>query len=210
MKKTFYILALSAGTYCFAQTDQLAVYAGVEMQPAIRSYQPAAQFNARAYLNEKISLGGAVSFALEKHPQNFGFSAERTRSQHTTLNFMVQNDFANTEKLSFSTYLSTGMYLVALVNPDDKTNEIFYNDLDGVWNANPYKVPRRLNRDLFYNIQGGFDFSYRLTTISKEKVSLYLTSRAGYQFVFGKGDFSTGSQFTKPVFCLGVTFKANK
>ncbi|WP_164998592.1 hypothetical protein [Chryseobacterium sp. 3008163] len=46
--------------------------------------------------------------------------------------------------------------------------------------------------------------------MTKENISVYLTTRAGYQFVLGNGDIANGNQFTKTVVSLGVTFKGNK
>jgi len=211
MKKAHYILVfLLSCPICFAQKNRLAFYAGIELQPAIRAYQPALQMNVRSYINDRVSLGGALSFTGEKHAENFGYLANRTRSNHVTLNFLVQNDFVNTGKVYLSTYLSTGMYCISLVNPDETSSETAYNEIDGVWVVNDYEVPRRLSRDLFYNIQGGIDFSFKLGTVTKENISVYLTTRAGYQFVFGNGDFARGNQFTKPVASIGITLKENK
>ncbi|MDF2930961.1 MAG: hypothetical protein K0R36_292 [Chryseobacterium sp.] len=211
MKKALYILVfLLSCPICFAQKDQIAFYAGIELQPGIRKYQPALHINMRSYINDRVSLGGALSLASEKHSENFGYSADRTRSNHIILNFLVQNDVINNEKVFFSTYLSTGLYFLSLVNPDETSTQTQYNEIDGIWIVNEYEVPRKLERDLFYNIQGGLDFSLKLGSITKENISVYLTTRAGYQFVFGNGDFAKGNQFSKPVVSLGVTFKGNK
>lgn len=211
MKKTHYILGLLLSFQLFfAQKEKIAFFAGAELQPTIYKYQPAAHINVRSYLNDRISLGGALSFTSKKYNENFGYLADRTRSNHIILNVLVQNDFVNTDKIVLSTYLSTGMYFFSLVNPDEKTTEISHNEVDGVWYENEYEVPKKLSRSIFYNMQGGLDFSVKLATISEDSVGIYLTSRAAYQFVFGKGDFISGNQFTKPVFSLGVTFKGNK
>lgn len=211
MKKTYLILAflLSAPLF-FAQQDKIAVYAGVELQPAIYKYQPTANIHVRTYLNDRISLGGAFSYTTKKHDENFGYQANRTRSNHIILNVLAQNDFINTDKIVFSTYISTGMYFLGLVNPDEKTTEISYTEIDGIVTESEYEVPKKLSRDIFYNLQGGLDFSVKLASITEDSVGIYLTTRAAYQFVFGKGDFVNGNQFTKPVFSLGVTFKGNK
>ena len=107
-------------------------------------------------------------------------------------------------------YLSTGLYFLSLVNPDETSTQTQYNEIDGMWIVNQYEVPRKLNRDLFFNVQGGVDFSVKLGSMTKENISVYLTTRAGYQFVLGNGDIANGNQFTKPVVSLGVTFKGNK
>ena len=211
MKKALYILVFSlSGNLCFAQKDKIAFYGGIEWQPAIRKYQPAVHLNVRGYVNDRISLGAALSYTSEKHAENFGYLADRTRSNHATLNFLVQNDVINNDKVFFSTYLSTGLYFLSLVNPDETSTQTQYNEIDGMWIVNQYEVPRKLNRDLFYNIQGGVDFSVKIGSMTKENISVYLTTRAGYQFVLGNGDVANGNQFTKPVVSLGVTFKGNK
>lgn len=211
MKKTHYILGLLLSCQLFfAQKEKLAIFAGVEMQPVIYKYQPAANLNVRSYINDRISLGGAFSFTTKKYSENFDYSADRTRSNHIILNFLAQNDFINTDKVVLSTYLSTGLYFFSLVNPDEKTTEISHSEVDGVWYENEYEVPKKLSRSIFYNIQGGLDFSLKLATISEDDLGIYLTTRAAYQFVFGNGDFLNGNQFTKPVFSLGVTFKGNR
>lgn len=211
MKKPHYILGLLLSCQLFfAQKEKIAVFAGAELQPTVYKYQPAANINVRSYLNDRVSLGGALSFTSKKYSENFGYPADRTRSNHIILNFLAQNDFINTEKIVLSTYLSTGLYFLSLVNPDERTTETTYNEVEGIWLANEYDVPKKLSRDIFYNVQGGLDFSFKLATITEDEVGIYLTSRAAYQFVFGKGDFVNGNQFTKPVFSLGVTFKGNK
>lgn len=211
MKKTHYILGLLLSSQLFfAQKEKLAVFAGVELQPTVYKYQSAANINVRSYLNDRVSLGGALSFTSKKYSENFGYAADRTRSNHIILNFLAQNDFINTEKFFLSTYLSTGVYFLSLVNPDERTTQTTYSEVEGIWLANEYEVPKKLSRNIFYNVQGGLDFSFKLATITEDEVGIYLTSRAAYQFVFGKGDFINGNQFTKPVFSLGVTFKGNK
>lgn len=211
MKKAHYILGLLLFSQLFfAQKEKLAFYFGAELQPTIYKYQPAAHINVRSYLNDRLSLGGTLSFTSKKYSENFGYPADRTRSNHIILNVLAQNDFINTEKVVLSTYLSTGLYFFSLVNPDEKTTETAYNDVDGIWLESEYDVPKKLSRDIFYNVQGGLDFSIKLATITEDKIGIYLTSRAAYQFVFGKGDFINGKQFTKPVFSLGVTFKGNR
>ncbi|WP_435523551.1 hypothetical protein [Chryseobacterium indoltheticum] len=87
---------------------------GAELQPTIYKYQPAAHTNVRSYLNDRLSLGGALSFTSKKYSENFGYSADRTRSNHIILNVLAQNDFINTEKVVLSTYLSTGLYFLVL------------------------------------------------------------------------------------------------
>lgn len=211
MKKSYYILALLlSSSLLFAQRDKVAFYFGAELQPTIYKYQPAAHINVRSYLNNRVSLGGTFSYTTKKYNENFGYAADRTRSNHIILNFLAQNDFINTEKVVFSTYLSTGLYFFSLVNPDEKTTEITHNEVDGVWYENEYEVPKKLSRSIFYNMQGGLDFSVKLASMTEQEVGIYLTSRVGYQFVFGNGDFINGNQFTKPVFSVGVTFKGNK
>lgn len=211
MKKVYYILALLLSSpLFFAQKEKVAFYFGAELQPTIYKYQPAVNINGRSYINDRVSLGGTLSFTSKKYAENFGYPADRTRSNHIILNFMAQNDFINTEKVVLSTYLSTGLYFFSLVNPDEKTTETAYNDVDGIWIESEYDVPKKLSRSIFYNVQGGLDFSVKLATITEEEIGIYLTSRAGYQFVFGNGNFINGNQFTKPVFSLGVTFKGNK
>lgn len=211
MKKTLYLLAFLLSTpLLFAQQDKIAVYLGSEFQPAIYTYQPAANIHVRTYLNNRISLGGALSFTTKKHSENFGYDADRTRSNHILLNVLAQNDFINTEKVVFSTYISTGVYFLRLVNPDEKTTETTYTEIDGEMVETEYEVPKKLSRDLFYNMQGGLDFSVKLASITEDSVGIFLTSRVGYQFVFGKGDFVNGNQFTKPIFALGITIKGDK
>lgn len=211
MKKVYPFLAfLLSCPLFFAQKEKVAFYFGAELQPTIYKHQPAIHVNARSYLNDRISLGGALSFTSKKYNENFGYAADRTRSNHIILNFLAQNDFINTEKVVFSTYLSTGLYFFSLVNPDEKTTEITHNEVDGVWYENEYEVPKKLSRSIFYNMQGGLDFSVKLATITEDEIGIYLTSRAGYQFVFGNGDSINGNQFTKPVFSLGVTFKGDR
>ncbi|MBO6185815.1 MAG: hypothetical protein J6O88_14195 [Chryseobacterium sp.] len=211
MKKAHYILGfLLFSQLFFAQKEKLAFYFGAELQPTIYKYQPTAHINARSYLNDRLSLGGALSFTSKKYSENFGYQADRTRSNHIILNVLAQNDFINTEKVVLSTYLSTGLYFFSLVNPDEKTTQTTYNDIDGIWVESEYDVPKKLSRNIFYNMQGGLDFSVKLATITEDKIGIYLTSRAAYQFVFGKGDFINGNQFTKPIFSLGVTFKGNR
>lgn len=211
MKKALYILSfLLSGNFFLAQKNKIAFYGGIEWQPVIRQYQPALHINARNYVSDRVSLGGTLSFTHENHSGNFGYLANRTRSNHTTLNFLVQNDMINSDKFFFSTYFSAGGYFLSLINPDDKTTETSYSEVDGIWLENQNEVPRNLNRDLFFNVQGGVDFSLKLGSFRKEDVAIYLTTRAGYQFVFGNGDIANGSQFTKPVVSIGVTVKGNK
>lgn len=137
MKKALYILVfLLSGNICFAQKNKIAFYGGIEWQPAIRKYQPAVSLNARGYINDHVSMGGALSFTSEKHAENFGYLANRTRSTHATLNFLVQNDVINSEKVFFSTYIFTGLYFLSLVNPDETSTETVYNEIDGMWIIN--------------------------------------------------------------------------
>lgn len=211
MKKIHALLALLLTTpLFFAQQDKIAVYAGVELQPTIYKYQPAAHINVRSYLNDRVSLGGAFSFTSKKYNEGFGYSANRTRSNHIILNVLAQNDFISSDKVVFGMYVSTGLYFFRLVNPDEKTTEISYTEVDGVVTENEYEVPTKLSRDIFFNVNAGLDVSVKLAKITEESASIYLTTRAGYQHVVGKGDFLSGNQFSKPVFSLGITIKGDK
>lgn len=210
MKKISYLLGFLLSCNLFAQKDHLAFFAGAELQPVINGYRPAFQMNGRFYVNDRISLGGLLAYTQQNHSDNFGYLADRTRSYHTTVNIIAQNDLIRKENFSLSAYISTGMYFLNLVNPDEMYTETSYNHIQGVWFVNQYEVPRKLSRDLFYNIQPGLDFSYKVGTITKEKVGIYITSRVGYQFVLGNGDITNGTQLTKPVVSLGVTFNGPK
>lgn len=211
MKKVIYILGfLSTCNLFFAQKDHIAFFAGLELQPGLKKYLPAFQMNGRIYVNDRISLGGELAYTQQNHSEDFGYPANRTRSYHTTFNILAQNDLIKKENFSLSVYISTGIYFLSLVNPDETYTEMSYNQIRGVWFVNEYEVPRRLSRDLFYNIQPGLDLSYKLGNITKEKVGVYLTSRIGYQFVMGNGSFINGTQLTKPVFSLGITFNGPK
>ncbi len=211
MKKTLCILGFFVSCHLFfAQKDHIAFFAGAELQPALRGYAPAFHMNARGYINDRVSLGGVLTYTQQNHSDNFGYLADRTRSFHTTFNILAQNDLIQTEKFSLSAYLSTGAYFFRLVNPDETYTEITHNQIDGIWYEHAQEVPRKLSRDVFYNLQPGLDVSYKLGTITKEKVGIYLTSRVGYQFVFGNGRNIGGTQLTKPVISLGVTFNGPK
>jgi len=211
MKKTLCILGLFVSCHLFfAQKDHIAFYGGLELQPALRGYAPAFHMNARGYINDRISLGGVLTYTQQNHSDNFGYLADRTRSFHTTFNALAQNDLIQKEKFSLSAYISTGVYFFSLVNPDETYTKSTYSEIDGLWFVNQYETPRRLSRDLFFNIQPGLDASYKLGTITKENVGIYLTSRVGYQFVFGNGRNIDGAQLTKPVVSLGITLKGPK
>jgi hypothetical protein len=211
MKKAIYILGFFVScNLFFAQKDHIAFFAGLELQPALKGYAPAFQMNGRFYVNDRISLGGVLAYTQQNHSDNFGYLADRTRSFHTTFNALAQNDLIQKEKFSLSAYISTGVYFFSLVNPDETYTKSSYSEIDGVWFVNQYETPRRLSRDLFFNIQPGLDVSYKLGTITKENVGIYLTSRVGYQFVFGNGRNINGTQLTKPVASLGITLKGPK
>lgn len=211
MKKAIYILGFMVScNLFFAQKDHLAFFAGLELQPALKGYAPAFHMNARGYISDRISLGGVLAYTQQNHSDNFGYLADRTRSFHTTFNALAQNDLIQTEKFSLSAYLSTGVYFFRLVNPDQTYTETTYNQIEGIWFVHQQEVPRRLSRDVFYNLQPGLDVSYKMGTITKENVGIYLTSRVGYQFVFGNGRNINGAQLTKPVVSLGITLKGPK
>ncbi|WP_312903227.1 hypothetical protein [Chryseobacterium taichungense] len=211
MKKAIYMLGFFVScNLFFAQRDHIAFFAGLELQPALNGYAPAFQMNGRLYVNDRISLGAALAYTQQNHSDNFGYLADRTRSYHTTFNLLAQNDLIQKENFSLGIYISTGMYFLSLVNPDETYTQTTYNQFEDVWFVHQQEVPRRLSRNLFYNIQPGLDLSYKLGTITKEKVGIYLTSRVGYQFVLGNGDITNGTQLTKPVVSLGITFNGPK
>ena len=76
MRKAYHILALLLGSpLFFAQKEKVAFYIGAELQPIVYKYQPALNINARSYLNDRVSLGGAFSFTSNKYAENFGYLA---------------------------------------------------------------------------------------------------------------------------------------
>lgn len=211
MKKAISILGIVlCSTLAFAQKNQIAFYAGLEMQPALTKYKPAISVNGRSYIDEHWSFGASISYTTEKHNQNFGYRAYRTRSNHTTINFLAQNDLIRNETLFLSAFVSSGLYRLILVNPDEYTLEETYSEIDGVWHVYQEEVPRKLQRDLYFNLQTGLDFSVKLATVPNQDFSIYLTSRASYQFVPGKKDLSKNNQFSQPIISIGVTLKGYK
>lgn len=88
-----------------------------------------------------------------------------------------------TDKFILGLFLGNGAKFVNLKNLSDTYFKEYYDDY-----GMPYYVetPKNLNRDTFYVITPGADFSIKLATVDAEDhVALYLTGKAGYQFSFG-------------------------
>lgn len=210
MKTIYTFLTVLFSMTIFAQSgNEFAVFGGGNYQPVLKAHQFGLDFTGRYYVSENLSLGLGFAYSSKKYRDGFGYETDRTLTHNVLLNSVVQYDFLNNENISVGAYLLNGVSIITLRDSNDtKTREVT-EEIDGIWYTREVEVPKRLNRDAFYVITPGLDFSVKVANLDPEfDTKMYITSRIGYQMAFGNQDFATAKNYTDFVFSLGITIRA--
>lgn len=208
MKKTFLSFFLLSSMFAHAQSGSFAVFGGVIRQPSLSGNRMGVDFGGRYYLTDNFSVGLQGSHAFKKYNEGFGYDTDRTKIDYTAINALVQFDSRVSRKFVIAPYVSTGANLSNLYDMNDiRIRETWREIFNGFYYYEEEEIPETLDRDVFYLLSPGVDFSYHLTTFDHSRANLYLTSRVGYRLAFGKGDFLTPRNITGAVFSLCIMIK---
>ncbi len=206
-----YLLLLSAFLFTqisFSQSQQndLAVTLGAVSVPAFNKHKIGFELSARYYFTDAFSGGISLNAASPKYKHGFGYDTDRTLINMYRIGIPLQYDFINTQKLTLGFGFSNGVLLNILRNRND-TKEVEHYDSDTGIGYTTH-VSRRLKTDAYYTLTPYADLSYRVVALDSKEISfLYLTSKLGYQNVFGNGSFSKSNDFSNYVVSLGFTIK---
>lgn len=209
MKTIYTFLTLLFSMTIFAQSSkELAIFGGANYQPILKGHQFGGDLTGRYYVSEKLSLGLGFAYSTKKYREGFGYETDRTLTHNVLLNSVVQYDFLSNENFSVGAYFLNGVSLVTLRNLNDTKTRTVNEEIDGIWYWREVEVPKRLNRDAFYVMTPGIDFSVKVANLDPEfDTKMYITSRIGYQMAFGNQDFATAKNYTDFVFSLGITIR---
>lgn len=209
MRTITIFFALLFSVLLFSQSEkQLAVFGGANYQPILKGNHFGFDLTGRYYLDEKISVGLEFAYTSKKYNQGFGFETDRTLMHNVLLNSVIQYDFLTSEKFFVGAFVANGVSIITLRDRNDTRLREVTEEIDGIWYTREVEVPKRLNRDAFYVMTPGIDFSAKVANLDPEfDTNMYITSRIGYQMAFGNQDFATARNYTDFVFSLGITIR---
>lgn len=208
MKQILLLLAFLIAQTTFAQSQQneLAVTIGAVTMPAFNKQNIGVDLSARYYLTDAFSGGLSFSTSNPKYSHGFGYDTDRTLINRYHIGIPLQYDVVNNEKLTLGFGFSNGILLNVLRNRNDGNEVVQYDPDTGM--GFPVQIPTLLKTDSYYTLTPYAEASYRLIALgTREKSIMYLTAKAGYQNVFGKGSFSKSNDFRNYIVSLGFTFK---
>lgn len=206
MKKymLFATCLISIGFY--AQKEDLAFFGGVNFQEVHSKSKISADLTGRYYVQDRLSIGLQFLYNTKRYEEGFGYFTDRTVLNNMTINTIVQYDFLKNDQFIVAAFVGNGVNLVELRNLNEVRVEQYFDPETYLY----YDVvtPRILEKNAIYVFTPGVDVSLKLATLGKsEKIGLFVTARAGYQFNFGENTF-TGSNFSNNLTgSFGITFK---
>ena len=206
MKKYMLFATCLISTGFYAQKEDLAFFGGANFQEVDSKSKISADLTGRYYLQNRLSIGLQFLYNTKRYEEGFGYFTDRTVLTNMTINTIVQYDFLKNDQFIVAAFVGNGVNLVELRNLNEVRIEQYFDPETYLY----YDVvtPRILEKNAIYVFTPGVDVSLKLATLGKsEKIGMYVTARAGYQFSFGENTF-TGSNFSNNITgSFGITFK---
>lgn len=193
-------------TFAQSQQNDLAFTAKATVLPVFNSNRLGAEVGLRYYLTEAFSIGNNYIYTNDKFTHGFGYDTNNSIMHYLGINVPLQYDVVNKDKVQIGMGISPGLALSTLRDKNQLKIEEHYDEETGVTTV--VKTPVRLNRDAYFSLTPNIDLSVKLANIDpKSNTAIYVTGNAGYQFTFGKGDFTKPSDFRNYIVSLGFTIK---
>ena len=208
MKKLLLLSALLFAQITFAQSQQndLAFTAKATVLPVFNNNRLGAEVGLRYYLTDAFSIGNNYVYTNDKFAHGFGYYTDNSIVHYLGINVPLQYDVVNKDKVQIGMGISPGLSLSTLRDKNQFKIDEHYDEETGVTTV--IKTPVRLNRDAYFSLTPNIDLSVKLANIDpKSNTAIYVTGNAGYQFTFGKGDFTKPSDFRNYIVSLGFTIK---
>lgn len=208
MKHILLLVAALFAQASFSQSQQndLAFTAKATVLPVFNNNRLGAEFGLRYYITDNFSIGNSYIYTNDKFTHGFGYDTDRTLMHYLGINIPLQYDVVNKDKFQIGMGISPGLSISTLRDKNQMKEEEYYDSETGVTTI--ISTPVRLNRDAYFSLTPNVDLSVKLANIDpKSNTAFYVTGNAGYQFAFGKGDFTKPSDFRNYVVSLGFTIK---
>ena len=208
MKKLLLLSALLFAQITFAQSQQndLAFTAKATVLPVFNNNRLGAEVGLRYYITDAFSIGNNYVYTNDKFTHGFGYYTDNSMVHYLGINVPLQYDVVNKDKVQIGMGISPGLSLSTLRDKNQLKVEEHYDEETGVTTV--IKTPVRLNRDAYFSLTPNIDLSVKLANLDpKSNTAIYVTGNAGYQFTFGKGDFTKPSDFRNYIVSLGFTIK---
>lgn len=208
MKQLLLFSALLFAQITFAQSQQndLAFTAKATVLPVFNNNRLGAEVGLRYYLTDAFSIGNNYVYTNDKFTHGFRYYTDNSIVHYLGINVPLQYDVVNKDKVQIGMGISPGLSLSTLRDKNQLKVEEHYDEETGVTTV--IKTPVRLNRDAYFSLTPNIDLSVKIANIDpKSNTAIYVTGNAGYQFTFGKGDFTKPSDFRNYIVSLGFTIK---
>lgn len=208
MKHILLLVAALFAQASFSQSQQndLAFTAKATVLPVFNKSRLGAEVGLRYYITDNFSIGNSYIYTNDKFNHGFGYDTDRTLMHYLGINVPLQYDVVNKDKFQIGMGISPGLSISTLRDKNQMKEEEYYDSETGVTTI--ISTPVRLNRDAYFSLTPNVDLSVKLANIDpKSNTAIYVTGNAGYQFAFGKGDFTKPSDFRNYVVSLGFTIK---
>ncbi len=193
-------------TLAQSQQNDLAFTAKAIVLPLFSDNRLGAEVGLRYYITDGFSVGNNYLYTNNSFKHGFGYDTNRTLMHYLGINIPLQYDVVNKDKFQVGMGVSPGLAISTLRDKTRMKEEEYYDEETGVTTV--ISTPVRLNRDAYFTLTPNIDFSVKIANLeTKSNTNLYVTGNAGYQFAFGKGDFTKPSDFRNYVISLGFTIK---
>lgn len=193
-------------TFAQSQQNDLAFTAKATVLPVFNSSRLGAEVGLRYYITDAFSIGNNYIYTNDKFTHGFGYDTNNSIMHYLGINVPLQYDVVNKDKVQIGMGISPGLALSTLRDKNQVKEEEYYDEESGVTTI--ISTPVRLNRDAYFTLTPNIDLAVKVASIdSKSNTALYVTGNAGYQFAFGKGDFTKPSDFRNYIVSLGFTIK---
>lgn len=208
MKNLLLLSALLFAQITFAQSQKndLAFTAKATVLPVFNNSRLGAEVGLRYYITDAFSVGNNYIYTNDKFTHGFGYNTDNSIVHYLGINVPLQYDVVNKDQFQIGMGISPGLSLSTLRDKNQLKIEEHYDEETGVTTV--VKTPVRLNRDAYFSLTPHIDLSVKIANIDlKSNAAIYATGNAGYQFTFGKGDFTKPSDFRNYIVSLGFTIK---
>ncbi|WKW47165.1 hypothetical protein P3875_03650 [Myroides sp. JBRI-B21084] len=208
MKNLLLLFALLLTQITFAQSQQndFAFTAKAAAVPVFNTNRLGVEVGLSYYLTNRFSVGTHYLYTNNKFTHGFGYPTNNAIVHFLAINVPLQYDFVNEGNFQIGMGIVPGLILSTLRDKNQLKEEEHYNEETGVTTV--IKTPIRLNRDAYFALTPNVDAKLKVATIEAQShTQLYVTGNAGYQFVFGSGDFTKPTNFRNYTVSIGFAIK---
>jgi hypothetical protein len=201
-----FLLVFMSFTASFSQTFEeknkvshgASVDIGMSYIPYQLGYTKGVDATIKYFFNKKWAAGITILSSAGTISDNFSLTIGKPNLNYYEYGCVIQYALWNSRKFQINTGMVNGISKIEIT--DDAQLRTLHNRFGY------YSEPKTVATNQYYLVQPRLEMAYKMAT--EHTLSLWLTAKANYNFLFGNSTFGDISEFPNHSFSIGLMIKS--